>query len=206
MRMRARCALAALLVCGSLAGAVGSAHANRLEVSSLQFRMTWGRVFRLSDTGGTVECVVTLTGSFHSRSFPKVTSVLIGLITGATIQECSGGSAGFLAETLPWHVQYEGFSGTLPNIELFRIQITEAGISLRTGFVFTCLARASATNPLKMTVGLGTENRLTAVRLVEAAIPYRESTSCTGLNLVPVRQGTGEFFELFGNRMRLFLI
>ncbi len=205
MWRRTRCALVALLACGSMAAIAGSAHANRLEFSSLPFRMTWTRTFRLRDTEGPVECSVTLEGTFHSRTFMKVRSVLIGFITRAAISECVRGSAGFLAETLPWHVQYEGFTGTLPTIEQLRVQITEAGISLRTGNIATCLARSSALNPLKMSIGVGMEERLVTVRLVETEIPYRESAFCTGINMRTL-SSVGEFLEPSGGRVRLRLI
>lgn len=207
MRKRSRWAVAALLAAGLMAVAAGGAHANRLSINEIFFRMTWNGVFRLSDAGGVAECRVTLEGTFHSSTYVKVTSLRLGYMTRATMNECRGASAGFLTERLPWHVQYESFAGRLPEITALNIRFVEASIWLRTGVFVSCLALSSTANPFKMSVTRTGEGNLTVVRLVEEPIPYQSAFGCTGLSLIPLSSGTGEMtrFETSG-RITLRLI
>jgi hypothetical protein len=103
-----------------LALAVGSASAGRLSTSSQTFSIVWTSLELANNfgIGNTVRCPVTLEGSFHSRSITKVERTLIGFVTRATVANelCRGGHATVHNETLPWHVTYERFTGTLPNI------------------------------------------------------------------------------------------
>lgn len=207
MSKRSRFALAAVLASACMAVVAGSAHANRLELSAQTFRMTWQEVFRLREGGVTGECFVTLEGSFHSRTFAKVTSVLIGFLTRATMGTCRNATVRFLTETLPWHVQYTGFNGSLPNITFLLIQIIEASIFLRTGMFIGCLGRSSALHPFKMKIGRTPgETKLVTVNLIEEPIPYQVEFECTGLSMTPVVNGTGEFLGTGAERVRLFLI
>lgn len=55
----------------------------------------------------------------------------------------------FLQETLPWHVTYEGFTGTLPNIR--ETVLLFVNMSFRfdpSGIAPACLARTTAINNL----------------------------------------------------------
>jgi hypothetical protein len=67
------------------------------------------------------DCHVTMEGSLHARTIAKVAGALLGYVTRVTIGQCSIGTT-VLTETLPWHVRYESFSGTLPNITLLVIR------------------------------------------------------------------------------------
>ena len=63
----------------------------------------------------------TLFAKFYSRDRfitgpSKGVGSLIGYITQAILRPCATGTASILRETLPWHVRYAGFSGSLPNI------------------------------------------------------------------------------------------
>jgi hypothetical protein len=112
---------------------VGTASAGRLSVSSSGFRAYWSSLWFL-ERGTTLiaGCEITLEGSFHSRTIRKVIDTLIGYITRVKIRHpCAGastvyaydgieelgGGSGPLTNTLPWHVAYDGFAGTLPSIE-----------------------------------------------------------------------------------------
>jgi hypothetical protein len=61
-------------------------------------------------------CPVTMEGSFHSATISKVIGALIGYVSRATAGTCRGGSMSITQTSLPWHVTYEGFTGTLPGI------------------------------------------------------------------------------------------
>jgi len=63
------------------------------------------------------DCHLTLEGSLHTRTMAKVTGTLIGYVTRAIAGQCTVATRP-LAETLPWHVRYESFSGRLPDITL----------------------------------------------------------------------------------------
>lgn len=126
-------ALGAALLLGT---AVTGASARNLSTSNQNLRVTFSSV-ELGAGELTIRCRATLEGSFHSRTFAKSVGSLAGFITRATVDEanCTGGSARPRTETLPWHLSYEGFSGTLPAItslrvlyNRFRFQITAPGL------------------------------------------------------------------------------
>jgi len=120
MRSSLRIGLTALMAAMLLASAVSAASARNLEVSNGVFRVTWSRM-EFQSSLVTVRCQVTLEGSMHSRTIPKVQGLLIGAVTRITIKEesCAGGNAR-PDRPPPWHVTYEGFTGRLPNIETVR--------------------------------------------------------------------------------------
>jgi hypothetical protein len=134
-------AAAALL----LALAVGSASATRLSINEPNIRLVWSSLeFRNSMIERVVRCQVTLEGSFHSKTILKIREALIGHLTRANIAACAGGDASVLTETLPWHITYESFAGTLPTITRLSILIVGAGFRIRYGTVEgsnICLAR-----------------------------------------------------------------
>lgn len=142
----------ALLVAGIALGAcVGGASANRLSLSST----TWRAVF--SEPVGeppihVIACAATFEGSFHSATLAKTISSLIGYITRAAIREetCRGGHLRALRETLPWHLRYEGFEGTLPIIRA--IAAAAIGVAILAEFAAfpgsSCLIRSSAEEPV----------------------------------------------------------
>ena len=116
MRTSAKLGLTALMAALLLASAISTASARSLSVSNQNIRVMWSS---LEFNGGViVRCRVTLEGSFHSRTIVKMARTLIGAITRATVDEldCTNGNGRPRNETLPWHITYEGFTGTLPNI------------------------------------------------------------------------------------------
>jgi hypothetical protein len=140
MRISIRLGLTALIAAILLASAVNAASARNLEVSNQRFRVTWSRMEFQTPTI-VVTCQVTLEGSMHSRTIPKVERLLIGAITRINMKEesCTGGS-GRPEQPAPWHISYEGFTGRLPNIETVRFlssrwvfAITSSGVTCKYG-------------------------------------------------------------------------
>ena len=116
MRTFARTSTVVLAAALLLAAAVSTASAGSLSVANQTIRVTWSSLEAVGPIN--VRCRVTLEGSFHSRTIVKVARTLTGAITRATIDEanCTNGNESPRNETLPWHLTYEGFAGTLPNI------------------------------------------------------------------------------------------
>ncbi|HEU4721161.1 MAG TPA: hypothetical protein VFS59_07330 [Gemmatimonadaceae bacterium] len=102
--------MAALL----LSMAVGTASARNLSISNPNIRVTWSNLEFVGTV--TVRCQLTLEGSFHRNTIVKERGTLIGAITRATVKTESCTNARLRTEGLPWHLTYEGFRGTLPNI------------------------------------------------------------------------------------------
>jgi hypothetical protein len=134
----------------TLALAVGTASANRLSYSSQTFRIIWTSL-TFSESGGNfpISCPVTLEGSFHSRTAAKVRDALSALITRAVVNNlgCTEGQGTILGESLPWHVTYQGFSGTLPSIIGVRYKLIGAAFQVEPGLGISCLARSTVASP-----------------------------------------------------------
>jgi len=131
-----------------LAGLTGSSTAGRISFSHQNLRGTWTR---MNFTGGfgTVECEVVVEGTLHTRTIAKTIGTLLGYVTAANVTRCARGGASVLRETLPWHVQYASFSGTLPNITGAGTNIINASWRIREPtFGVTCLSRTNASTPL----------------------------------------------------------
>jgi hypothetical protein len=171
---------------GTLAILVSAATATRLSSSSQTLRATFARV---SFTGAIpLECAVTLEGSLHARTIAKTVSALVGLITRATVGVCPRGSATILQASLPWHVRYTSFTGTLPNIATIRTTVTGAEFQLREPtFGITCLAaNATVTDSYFLTAGVITNAEISSGEIVTncAELPLR-LRSTTGTVTVP---------------------
>lgn len=129
-RIRGLLLLAGLIAALALALATACASAGKLSISNKAFRITWRELVFFDHKFGALSrdigCPVTLEGSFHSASILKRLVAPVGYVTRAVTKStsCTGavaGTAQFLPESLPWGMEYEGFSGTLPNISSFRI-------------------------------------------------------------------------------------
>ncbi len=159
--------LAGLIASLCLATAVSSASARRLETSEQHFLAIWTLLTFNEAGGGTpIECPVTLGGSFHSKTLSKVSGQLVGYITEAHVAEasCHNERARVLAETLPWHIQYNSFTGTLPNITGIRTTLIGASFLVRAFGFISCLYRTSQAEPAFGTINVtsGSANTLTA--------------------------------------------
>jgi hypothetical protein len=137
-----------------LLGALTSAaSARNLSTSEQSIRATF-REMRFSGGFGTASCELTIEGSFHERTTAKVAGRLVGYLTRSTLGSCSAGSVTVLTETLPWHVRYLGFVGTLPNITVTRATIIGVAFRIQEPGGITCLVRSTATEPATMFFGL----------------------------------------------------
>jgi hypothetical protein len=142
MRIRTATTLAAFSAALLMAVAVSSTSARLLSVSNKGFRITWSQLTFVDEAAmaPVVECPVTLEGSFHSSTFAKIRDLQIGYFTRAITktEACTGGSAQFLTESLPWRIRYRSFLGMLPSI--IDIDTYVAGVRFRRIFERTiCL-------------------------------------------------------------------
>ncbi len=169
----------ALLTCVTatlfLALAVTGASARNLRISNQNVRAVWSAL-RFIVGGNTISCHVTLEGSFVEATAAKVVGSLFGRVTRAAVNTCTGGSATILNATLPWHIVYRGFSGTLPRIRTVQFGILGVSFEIQPSGSLACLAATEANHPATGNVvleesGSGTVTEL--VTLVEAEIPLR---------------------------------
>jgi hypothetical protein len=142
-------AAAALL----LAGIVASASARTLSTSEQSIRASWSSL-EFAGGGATIRCRVTLEGSFHSMAIAKVARSLAGAVTRSIIAHpCTNGEAwadngteseplGTAPNKLPFHITYESFAGTLPNIETINLLVSRFSYLIRTTVLgLTCQGR-----------------------------------------------------------------
>jgi hypothetical protein len=177
MHIQAKPAIAALMAAAALAALVSSASARNLSISNQNIRVAWSSV-EFGGSGITVRCGVTLEGSFHTRTIAKVAGSLVGYVTRAIVRRpCTGGTVwaengteanevlgGTLTNTLPWHLTYEGFGGTLPNITSVRILLTGSKFQIRAvvfGVAVLCAYRSGGGNG--NVTGTATRNTTTGV-------------------------------------------
>ncbi len=171
MGKRSTLLLAAAIAALALALAAGIASANRLSVDDQDFTFTYeDGLERLLYVGGaietTVECEVTLGGSFVSRTFSKVPGATIGHITSAQVDTAGcvgGGDWSFPQETLPWTVTYESFTGTLPTIESIGFNFIDYTYLVSFDAGPRCISRSSVSEPVVQTIAL---NEGTATELI----------------------------------------
>jgi hypothetical protein len=139
MRNSVRLLLSCALATVALAAMVNGASARSLSISNQNIRAVWAPVFIIVPMTpvGEHRCTLTLEGSFHSRTIAKVNGALIGYITWASVGHPCGGEGEMWvhngverplggaapATSLPWHMTYQGFTGSLPNISEVRILI-----------------------------------------------------------------------------------
>jgi hypothetical protein len=131
-------ALSAILF---MAIAVTVASAGRIATSSRNFRIVWtGLVWTDESGSGQITCPLTLEGSFHSSTISKVPNALIGFVSRASTASasCAGGGFTVLTASLPWHVTYDSFTGTLPAITGLNILLARTAIMTNV-FGINCL-------------------------------------------------------------------
>jgi len=149
-----------------LLAAVGSASARNLSTSSQTIRITWASLTFEDLFGSRLSCPLTLEGSFHTRTVAKFARSLIGFITRAAVgtpAQCTNGEATILTASLPWHIQYEAFTGTLPSIATVRLLLLGVAFQVHATGSFTCLATSEARNPMHLIVTLGAGGRVTSL-------------------------------------------
>jgi hypothetical protein len=150
--MTIRRTLLAIIGAAILLGAlVSAASAGRLEISTQALRGAF-RSVDFNAAFGTTRCQLTLEGTFHSRTSVKTIGSLVGYLTRAILGPCATGAATILTETLPWHVRYSGFEGTLPEIRSIIAHAIGVSARVREPGGITCLLRSSAARPATLTV------------------------------------------------------
>jgi hypothetical protein len=159
-----------------LGALVATASAGRLSTSSQELRATFAPL-EFSGGFGTTRCPLTLEGSFHQRTTSKAAGSLVGYLTRATAGACSQGSVTVLTETLPWHIRYASFSGTLPNITSVTANIVGSAFRVREPGGVTCLARSTEAEPTSVTFNREASGALTTA-VVSGAI--RVGAECFG--------------------------
>ena len=128
-----------------LGALVSTASAGRFEVSNQRIRAIFRAVeFHLPES--TTRCELTIEGSLHSRTTVKRLGTLLGYITRADLGACAAGTATIQQLTLPWHVRYSGFSGTLPEISSIITHVIFVGFRVGESGGTACLARAPRPN------------------------------------------------------------
>jgi hypothetical protein len=181
MRIRSKLLLTALTAALAMAVIVATASARNIELAEAEdqrFRATWTPL-EFTSIGGLIRirCNITLRGSFHYRTHAKTRS-LIGYVTSAAVtRPCTGGEMFILngterlpggttpATSLPWHIQYDSFTGTLPRITGMRVALINFSFLLIAGGN-QCLYRSTNTEPLfgilNITTATGVASSLTA--------------------------------------------
>lgn len=188
-----------------LALCVAHASANRLSISERSFRIRW-TALRLIAGGNTTTCAVTLEGSFHSATMRKIERLLAGHITRASIASCSGGSATILRETLPWHVQYAGFTGRLPAISTIKLLIIGWSQQFQPSGNLACLARTTEARPAVVITVLEGEQVAESDLEEGAEIPLEGSGGLCRFAGVFHWAGAGVETALGGGSIRIRLI
>jgi len=176
MRTYIKLGLTALIAAMLLASAVSTAAARNLEFSTLRFRVTWSNLE--FQTGSLrIRCQITLEGSFHSRTIAKVERLLIGAITRINIKEeiCVEGRVR-PAQAPPWHLTYEGFTGTLPSIVTVRFLLQR----------FQFLTEVAGVN---CKFGTAVDN-LTFSGLLNGAMEWTNLVPLTGRNIAHLLEGS----------------
>jgi hypothetical protein len=195
--------LAALTAALAFSVLVGNASArNGLRPSTTTVTATTSNLIIVSSAAN-VSCPVTLGISLH-RTLAKVERTLAGLVNGVTVGGCTdsvgtAASARALTETLPWHLVYRTFLGTLPNITGVEVEVQGIQILSRTGEPFGgnigCLYRASLRSlagPNPATSVTVPRQPLTLVRQLEMGT----FTSCSSTEIEAVFALTSVRIEL----------
>jgi len=178
-----------------LVALVAGASARNLSVSNQSISGMWSS-FEFNLPGATTRCHITLEGSLHSRTMPKLAGSLIGYITRATVGPCLSFTATLLRETLPWHVRYSGFEGALPQITSIRAHIINFSYRLREFGGINCLARSSETRPVVVTFHRNTVSR----EITEAGISGRVPTGIECFNIEGTFRSDSGAISLLGTQ------
>jgi hypothetical protein len=219
MRNRTRIMLLVLTTALALAAAVGSAAANRIEMSEQRFLVLF-RELTFAGGGSNVVCEVNIEGSFHSRTLSKVREQLIGYITEARVhrnaeERCIEFAAWVLngverqngvtlPNTLPWHILYNSFEGTLPRITGIRLLMRDAGFLITGPLGIRCLYRATEAFPMEGIIRVEANGAATELVADESfPIRWREGAFCPGEGVLRGRGriGTQERWTLITVRL-----
>lgn len=95
----------------------------------------------------------------------KAEARLVGWVNSFDVDEdaCSGGTVIPLAETLPWHILFQSFSGTLPDITAIDFIIT--GVAVNFSGMVECLYESDISRPATGTFTRDTRGKITGFSL-----------------------------------------
>jgi hypothetical protein len=198
--------LGAFVVILPLAAMAGAAAGRRIEASESLLYGLFTPLRMVSAEGSfSIACNITILATMISRTFSKVSGASIRRVGHVVVAEpCTGGRARVLAETLPWDVRFNSFTGTLPSITSIRLQVV--GMALQVEVLFgTCLYATSGAHPAMFDENLNAAGEATGIRaLSEFRIP-----SQTGFCPEARLEGTGTVVagtERSTTRMRFRLV
>jgi hypothetical protein len=189
-------ALTAALVFSALVATASARNGLRPSPTSVNATIT---SLILSSPAANVSCPVTLGFSLHS-TIAKVERTLAGFLNRVSVGGCTdsvntAASARALTETLPWHVRYRIFLGTLPNITGVELEVINTQFLVRIGEPFGgnigCLYRAT----LRGLAGTNPATRLTLPRQPVTFVTQLERGTFTEC---PRAAGAGSEPELEG--------
>lgn len=203
MRNRTITAAAALAAALLLTLSI-TATAARLSYSAREFRIMWSTLrFSAAEGGVSITCPVTLEGAFLQRTSAKVTDEVEARITSSTVGTCREGRATILAETQPWDVTYQSFTGTLPNITGVRYSLINAAFQVEPGLGIVCLARTSREFPAAGDARRDAAGRITSLTTDSTLqIPTTGNAECPEYGIF---FGTGEVFLQGSSTTRITL-
>ncbi len=203
--MRNRFATAAMSLTAALLLALSvPAAARNLSYSVTEFRIMWSTLsFSAAEGGISITCPVTLEGAFLERTATKVAGALRASITRSVVGTCREGRATILAETQPWNVTYQSFTGTLPNISGVRYELVNAAFQVEPGLGIRCLARTSTEFPAAGDAARDANGRITSLSADSSlAIPTTGNAECPSFGIFT---GTGEVFVQGSSSTRVTL-
>jgi hypothetical protein len=179
-----------------LGALVSSASARSFSLSSQAKTILWRRMDFIS-AAGNVECEVNLSGSFHTRTFTKTVNSLIGYLTEGAVLRCANGGATLNQSSLPWHLRYRGFTGTLPNMNSQSATVTGAEWTIRSGIVTCTVRRETSSTTITYTIGAGG---------VITRADISGTCSCSGFNTTISGGETNVLERIGGARITVRLI
>jgi len=154
------------------------AFARNFEVSNQRIRGIFTSIeYHLP--GVSTRCAITLEGSLHTRTMTKVLGTLIGYITREDLGACTAGTATVLTSTLPWHVKYSGFLGTLPEISSIITHVIGSAWRVREAEGIACLATSTTTEPVIVNYHRETAGRVLTAAEIRGTI--RTRFECLGI-------------------------
>ncbi len=180
--MRKNIITAALAVTAVAVLGAGPASARSALTTSPSSSVLWVPQLMINGGFGSVRCAMTLSQTLHA-SIPKIRGALAGnahlaFSTGA----CASGNMGILAGgrratglSGPYHLQYQSFSGTLPNI--FSVGLAIVGVSFwiqEPTFGITCLT----SEPQSIPIAVGISNPADRASVTAATILLEGGFGC----------------------------
>jgi hypothetical protein len=179
MYRRSKLLLAGLAAAAAFSAVVSSASASRISTNERRFRAVWAAL-QFESAVSAIDCPLTLEGSFHSSTLAKVSGAVIGSVSRASVPvRCTGGTATISAETLPWRIRYQGFSGLLPRFTRVNVDVIDASLRLDPeGANPACTFRFTTENPARMRAEVESSGVVTGLAVDPEALIYPEGFGC----------------------------